>query len=121
MPHTGMTTSTWMSSSSMMVRTSSANNSPMAIRLRYTLTPSKTESGRAKYTYSKMSGAKGEPGARRRRLNEFRVTMTASPIPENQASAVDPPVHSRKVRRTRLDVLPVSESTGVGDHALARK
>ena len=49
------------------------------IRLQYTLTPSRTESGLAKYTNSKISGAKRAGGTTCRRETPLRVIITASP------------------------------------------
>ena len=76
---TGMTTSTVMFFSVSTRWTSFASALPIAIRLRYTLIPSRTESGRARYTYSNMSGAKVAAGTTWRRDTPERVSITASP------------------------------------------
>ena len=76
---TGMTTSTVMFFSVSTRWTSFASALPIAIRLRYTLIPSRTESGRARYTYSNMSGAKVAAGTTWRLDTPERVSITASP------------------------------------------
>jgi len=79
---TGITTSTASPRSSSSFFTCFASRSPIAMRLRYTLTPSITLSGRAKYTYSKMSGVNVSGAGfvtSTRRDTARGVTMIASP------------------------------------------
>lgn len=59
--------------------TFAASASPIDILLLYTLIPSMTESGRAKYTYSKISGANVSAGTSCLRETLDRVMITASP------------------------------------------